>query len=94
MAHPLTVAAQGTGTTRYNMTRVVFRHLHNGVVLETDLITAKINEWAQSPESTDPTWSVVLSGRSVRALRLPPLGSENDTARALGASASFRSDGA
>ena len=66
------------------MRRFVFRHVHGGEVLETDFIRAPLAEWEASPESKDPSWSVIRTGRFVRALRLP-------AARQLHASGALRS---
>jgi hypothetical protein len=76
------------------MLRFVFRHLLGGEVAETDLIESSLAEWLESKEQKDPAWSVSISGRKVRAVRLPllrlysPAGGEPSASGGFGATGS------
>jgi hypothetical protein len=51
--------------------RIRFRHIFDGEVVETDVITCSQQHWANRPESHDKSWSVAKLPRSrVQAVQL------------------------
>ena len=47
-----------------------FRHVADGVVIESDLIVCSIEEWEGSDKAGNEEWSVLRLGFEVRALRI------------------------
>ena len=51
--------------------RIRFRHIFDGEIVETDVITCSRDQWAARPESRDKSWSVVNLPRArVQAVQL------------------------
>jgi len=52
--------------------RVRYRHLVDGVIVETDAVVCRPDEWTDQPESQSEEWSIHTFGRRLLvALRAP-----------------------